>query len=125
MRSVTVRRGLGVRPEVRLRAFRRASSGPACLVSTSRRASSAEFAKVFASRAASAAESALAVTARMLLSPSGVTLIASRTLFRVQSPPSLAAVRSAAADEWIWLPAVWTDRVGSPESRSTWSPRKV
>ena len=80
---------------------------------------------MLASRAASLAESALAATARMLLWPSGVTLIASRTLLRVQSPPSLAAVRSAAAEEWIWLPAVCTERVGSPESRSTGSPRKV
>ena len=68
------------------------------------------------------ASSAFAVTARMLLSPSGVTLIASSTFLAVQSPPSSRAVRSAAAVDLMRVAAVCAVRVGSPASRTALRP---
>ena len=88
----------------------------------SRRAARDSRAKVLASRAASLASSALAVTARMLLSPSGVTVIASSTFLAVQSPPSSRRSGPRPPVDLISVAAVCDVRVGSPASRTALRP---
>ena len=106
MRSVTVAFASVSAPSSPSLALRRSTSVAACVAMLARRASSADCAKVLASFAASLSSSAFALMARMLLSPSGVTVIASSTFLEVQSPPIRTAVRCAACCDLISVAAV-------------------